>query len=387
MAKQIIDSVGIEMEFMNINRTDPRFISRIRTNLRNYKLGHDASCETPIFAIGNHEITLDTKKARQLLENLTNKIVIGGELASPIIDTISPDWILEIHKLCSILKEYGEIEDTPRASFHVHINLSREAPLYVILNLLKLTLEYEAILFRLGGMGRRQRGEQNQYAYCRPYLGNGPPVINIRTINYPILNPKDLLESTSIQQFFTRYGNAYHLAENGAKYITPRYMSVNFYPILTQGSLEFRTANKTLNPRYIIAWTNFCKAIVKRAFSTSDIQLIDPLPLADNKTISTREFIYRIETLNLDEATLNTLIEIWETSPTPIFDNKWMYSHLEEPTRLDPEIYAPTPLPKKTKIVEPKIIDVRNAERNNDPDHENDVEKFLNENPDIDDEQ
>lgn len=362
MPKQIIDSVGIEMEFMNIDRSDPKFILQIKSQLRNYELGHDASCETPAFSIGKHQIELNSRKAKELLNNLTKKIIIGGEIASPIIDTLSPDWIKDIHTLCTILKNHGEKEDTPRASFHVHVNLSREAPLYVILNLLKLTLEYETILFRLGGMGRRHRGEENQYAYCRPYLENGPPVIKIRGLNYPILVPEDLLNSNSLHIFFERYGHASALALDKIRYVTPRYMSVNFYPILTQGSLEFRTANKTLNPRYIIAWTNFCKAIVKRAFATSEIELYKPLPLAANKIISTREFLLKINPLNLDITTINTLIEIWETSPTPIFNNIWMYSHLENPTIFNAD-YKPIPLPKKTKINESNIIDLRFIER------------------------
>lgn len=359
--KEIIESVGIEMEFCSINRSDPNFQERLYGTLLGYKVEHDASVETPLRTFLNYPVILKDAKAIKRLSPFLGRLTVGGEIISPIRNSNSPHWVEEIENLCEILIEHGETEDTVRDSFHVHVNITRDVPLFVLKNVLQFTLAFEAFFFRLGGMGRPNRGITNDYIFSRPYLGNGPPVIVHGRRNYPIMNPDHLMDAKDKEDFFRKYGDAYFLAGRVGKYVTPRYMSINFYPILTQGSLEFRTANKTLNPRYIIAWTNLCKAIVSKSFSSRKLTIEGLYPLAENRDIPTREFLRAIEMLELDNDTQSVLLEIWETSPVPIFDNVWRYSHLPNPTGYSND-YLPDPLDIKTKVEKARHIDVHALE-------------------------
>ena len=359
-AKEIINSVGIEMEFMNINKDSQDFKESIRHQLAEYKILHDASCESLEDQFLGKKIVFGNKRSKKVFKNLINSIVIGGEIISPIRNTLSPIWMTEIERLCEILKAHGEKEDTTRDSFHVHVNLSKEVPLFVLKNILKLTLKYEAFLYRLGGMGRMNRGIVNDFMFARPYTPNGPPVIKYNNQNYPILNANTMLQAETKEDFFGAYGDSYVPIET--KYVTQRYMNVNFYPVLSQGSIEFRTANKTLNPEYIIAWTNFCKALVTAAFSSSDIPIERIYTLASNTDISLAEFQYEINQLPIDKETIFILSQIWESSPTPHFDNKWRYSHLREPTGFTHANYMTEPLNKKIKVENANVIDLHRLE-------------------------
>ena len=330
-AKELINSVGIEMEFMTINRDSRTFRADFKEVLMDYKLDHDASCETLKPTLIDLPIIFTNKKAEKKLAPFLRTIIIGGEIISPIRNTLSPTWITEIHLLCDLLKEYGEQETTIKDSFHVHVNLSREVPLFVIKNILNFTLAYEAFLYKLGGMGRINRGVENSFIFERPYSFNGPPVVQVGRANYPIFKTENLLKAESKEQFFTYYGDSTRLLDQGNKYIVQRYMSVNFCPILTQGSIEFRTANKTLNPQYIIAWTNFCKAIVATSFKSNVPTQHRFRTLAENIDIPFDTFFDETKILQLDDDTLNILQEIWQLSPTPEFDNIWRYSHLRKP--------------------------------------------------------
>lgn len=332
---QIIDSVGIEIEFSEVDRKSRNFLNDIQSNLPRYQVKHDASCETPTATFGGVPVNFGSDADRKIMSQFCAKAIIGGELASPIIDSNAKQWINEVVLFCDILKAHGETENSKRDSFHVHVNVSREAPLYVLQNLVRMILAYEAIMFRLGGMGRMNRGEENQYTYQRPYLGNGPPIVSYEKSLYPILSPEHLLASTSIEQFFERFGDSWHCKNKVGRYVSQRYMVVNFYSILNLGSLEFRTANKTLNPEYIIAYTNFCKAFVQKAWERNIEEELQGLerPLYENREISVEEFDNAMSMLNLLKGdTINALLRIWSSSPTPRFDNVRRFSHLPEPS-------------------------------------------------------
>jgi hypothetical protein len=210
-------------------------------------------------------------------------------------------------------------------------------------------------------MGRNNRGEENFFCYQRPYLGNGPPVVMIGKENYPILCYEDLMQSKDKEEFFGRYGDSYYHFDHRARYVTQRYMVTNFYSILSMGSFEFRTANKTLNPRYIIAWTNFCKAFVQKAWVGPSLldEITFEMPLYKGNVISMDEFLNALKFLPLLEpSTIDILLEIWESSPTPRFDNKWRYTHLRDPTKFSTIMYAPHTI--SGKIEKPVFEDIHN---------------------------
>jgi hypothetical protein len=374
MDHEIIESVGIEMEFSNLDRKSNKLQHTLHEkNLRNYRLVHDASCESmrEFFADTDLPIEFAEEDALKTLAPIVRRAIIGGEIVSPIRHSGRKDWIKEIYNLVEVLQQFGEDESSERDAFHVHVNVSQSIPLYAMQNLLRITMNLEAILFRLGGMGRINRGVSNNYAFCRPFLGNGPPVIsqqwrNGRISNIPICKPEEMMLSESKEEFFNRFGDSLHHARNGARYVTQRYMCVNFFPILTQGSFEFRTANKTLNPDYIIAWTNLCKAIVDKSFTSRDIESYDKVirPLHENKEIPVEELLEALSYYDkLDEDTIAVLLDIWEKSPTPMFDNAWRFTHLREPTRFRDTKFAPKSLGEEP-IEKATFIDIHHIQEN-----------------------
>ena len=371
---EIIDSVGIEVEFSNFNRNDKNIQSIISKNLPGYKHVHDASCETPIATFANTGLRIDFEDDNDFdkLEQVCAPATIGGEIVSPIRNSCGPDWIKEIFKLCELLWDLGEDENSSRDSLHIHVNVSHDAPFFVIRNLLKLTATFEAILFRLGGMGRINRGIENNYCYMRPFLGNGIPIIQQNWKNkrrrLPIMIFDDLMNAKDKNEFFDRYGDSRIQAGGRTRYVVQRYMCVNFYPILTQGSFEFRTANKTLKPEYIIAWTNFCKALVEKAYSTRDEKSFEDAvrPLAENREISEEEFLSSLSYLSaLDMDTTEVLTQIWNLSPTPEFDNILRYTHLENYPTYSGQYgdYLPAELPTETEVNKAEFTDVHALNR------------------------
>lgn len=378
MDAEIIDSVGIEIEFSCFDRQNHAILKTTQKQLPQYKLVHDASCETPATYLHGTSlpIELQGENDEKLLSPLLRHTIIGGEIISPIRHSNSPEWVKEVYKLCDLLWEFGETEESKRDSLHIHVNVSQSIPLYALKNLLKLTASLEAIMFRLAGMGRENRGEENNYCFCRPYLGNGPPVLRMKIankagdgyemINVPIVNFDDLMNSETKRDFFDRFGDSINHAEHRRRYVTQRYMVVNFYPVLTQGSFEFRPANKTLNPEYIIAWTNFCKAFVEKAFTTKDTESLENIqrPLYENRDISYEEFLHALSYLPInDEDTMYVLSEIWTKSPTPKFDNVWRFTHLRDPTYYRRGArYIPEPLRKNIKIEDAVFLDIHHFE-------------------------
>jgi len=374
MNHEIIESVGIEIEFSNLDRRSKKLQQNlINKNLRNYRLVHDASCESmrEFFADTDLPIEFTGKDDLETLAPIVRKAVIGGEVVSPIRHSGHKDWIKEIYDLVEVLQQCGEDENSERDSFHVHVNVSQSIPLFAVQNLLKITLILEAILFRLGGMGRINRGVSNNYCFCRPFLGNGPPVIaqkwgNGKISNIPICDPEKMLNAESKEDFFNYFGDSLYYAQHNVRYVTQRYMCVNFFPILTQGSFEFRTANKTLNPEYIIAWTNFCKAIVDKSFTCKDDESYEKLyrPLYENREISVKELIEALSYYpKLDEDTVDVLADIWEKSPTPMFDNLWRFTHLKEPTRYNDSKRAPKSL-GDVEILDAEFVDIHQIQEN-----------------------
>jgi hypothetical protein len=374
-AEEIIDSVGIEMEFSSIIRDSREFMNAATKLVPGFQLDHDASCETPEIVLGNIPIRFKSDKDQAILGGLCRKAIVGGEIKSPISMSTSDEWAHSVYNLCELLKSFGETEESQRDSLHVHINVSKEIPLFVLKNLIRLATAFEAIIFRLGGMGRMNRGESNDFIYQRPFLGNGPPVVWDYDVTgkdkhcYPAMNIDDLMSSATKREFFERYGNAYSFAQR-VRYSTCRYMVVNFYSILTYGSLEFRSANKTLNPDYILAWVNFARAFVEKAFVGRDESFFEQIarPLSDNREIPTHEFVTALGYLNsLDVTTKNILLEIWMASPTPKFDNVWRFSHLPQPTRFgNTTVYRPNHVDPLT-VQNARFVDLHVLEGNPPP--------------------
>lgn len=359
-----IGDVGLEYEFSNCMRDTEKFNNMVNNTLPGWSIVHDASSETPRLSIGEYPIKFSNENELQEYVKITKdtKIkVFGGELTSPIL---TPDAIYQnIYKLVDLLIDANEIIHE-RGSFHVHVNVGGSAiTLSALKKVLRIINSIEAILYRLGGLGRINRGESNHFIYQRPYLGHGPIVYKHGNRYIPILRPEDLLASESKKEFFDRCGDLIKLFNNGDKYVTPRYMGTNFFSILRYGSIEFRYANTSLNPAYLNSWVELCRAIIFTAFDSRDHDLFhNELPLYKNEEVSDNHFSQLIQMLGLNESSCIGLFDAWRNSPTPKFNNIWTTSHLKNPTIFDPredtKFYLPKEISGEDKVQTPSIVDV-----------------------------
>lgn len=352
---------GIELEFSNVNRGGQNFSREFAKLFPNYRKDHDASCETPSrYNINNIPVIPSNNEDANVLRKLCRKeIMIGGEIISPILGSKKP-WIEDVYKLCDLLWRYGENSaESLRDSLHVHVNVGKTVTLDKILRLLTLHNQLEAIMYRLGGMGSINRGIENSFLYQRPYLGNSPPVVKNNRYYYPIFDLNDLMNAESKTDFFDKLGDSNYWYARNRKYVTQRYMGLNFYSIPFFGTVEFRHSNKTLIPEYIIAWVNFCIAFTRLC---DEILPFDDSfrPLYENRDISDGEFIDILHRFDLDNDYKMILLEIWQKSPTPVYDNLWRLSHLtsrSQETFYEGIEYHPKNLSTKTKVELPNHVD------------------------------
>lgn len=328
-----IGDVGLEIEFTNINRNLGSFVNEM--NMAGLQVVHDASNETPRLCIQNLSVRVQpgTEDFNLLAGKLRlNHSVVGGELVSGIYFIDDDSWKRKIHTVTGTLSKYGETEICTRDSLHVHVNIGNAVDHRVLIRLLNMAMAYEYILYKLGGMGCINRGAENSFIYQRPYTPKGPPVVKNR-YNYPIFYVEDLLNTKNKVEFFDTYGDSGRQADNNNRYVTQRYMGINFYSVLVHGSLEFRHANKTLNPEWIIAWSEFCSAFVKKAFFQSPDEtefIMRPLTIGG---ISDNDFIDVINSFAfLSKESSQSLIEIWKRSEEIHYEDAWTYSHLKNPT-------------------------------------------------------
>jgi hypothetical protein len=107
--------------------------------------------------------------------------------------------------------------------------------------------------------------------------------------------------------------------------------------------------------------------LVEKAFSTRDEKSFEDIsrPLAANKEISENELIRALSYLgSLDQDTISQLVEIWNLSPVPKFDNIWRYTHLQEPTLFTRDTeYRTKPLVDVKSVQKSAFIDFHNLER------------------------
>jgi len=326
---------GFELEFTQVNRDNGSFNREFHT-LRDYQIVHDGSVETPILSLGNKLIDVEQTSDKDLSKLLDANIRMrgGGEIVSPILSDVI-DWRRHVYKICTILRLYGEPETTSRDSFHVHINVGNSVSLVSLKNILRRFSNCEAILYRLGGMGRPNRGVDNDFIFQRPYVLYGPIAVEYKSYVVPSLNYDTLLKATTKQEFFDMLGSSTYHMRNGVKYITTRYMAVNLFCVLTYGTVEVRHANKTLDADYLIAWIDLCRELVKSCIEPyQEKDYIDNIQmyLAYNRAVDYDEFNEFLNCLKLSSNTIMTLHEIWNASPTPYFDNVPRFSHLQNPT-------------------------------------------------------
>jgi hypothetical protein len=360
---------GLEYEISYIDRNNAGFNKKLKELQMKFNVffncEHDGSCESPdVLAGSNKHVRTSSKNLVPTLTNQFGISTVGGELVSQIISPNDcKEWYDAIYKLTEILQSYGESEDSLRDSLHVHVNLGNSFGVNELVNLVKMCLSVESLLFHLGGLGKINRGFDNDFIFQRPLYY--PPVVRSNSSYFLAYEMSKVLNATSKKEFFEAFGNCdYHL-RNSNKYITPRYTCVNFTSLYRFQSLEFRTANKSLNPSYVIAWVEFCRAIVYEAIYgglSKEIFQKERL-FSDNYETTIEEFSQILDNFTLLKPSIkNVLYDIFEGTPVPTFENMFVKCHLGKTTYythyLGKSITSKVKEPKTSHVREIKLNDV-----------------------------
>jgi hypothetical protein len=366
---EICKTVGIEFEMENTHKG--------RISLRNFRTTNDASVESDAELCGGIPVTFSDEETKKLFKDRRSRSVIGGELVSGILNTDDDNHLRILKELTSELIALGESEESFRAGIHVHLSFGGIS-LDILKSVLKLGANLEDVFFLLGGMGYEFRGIKNDSTYCRPITKFGPPVVKIPYGHGQILNIKDLMESKSMGEFKHKMGNLDLFGGN--RYVPIRYMWLNFYNIWNnRQTLEFRLFNKTLNPYYIYAVIEVCKAFGSLALQkglNKDYENLKENSVFDyrSKEEIVHSFLNFAEEIRLPDQIVDISINIMDKTPIESIrlDRKYVASHLQyhhggDKTQkhfYDSEFHYK---PKKVtaKIHKPNFVDIHNLRAQN----------------------
>lgn len=318
----ILDSAGIEIEFAGIS------MSLLKKKIpRGWKLERDGSLTREVPTIAGREVSLEL----QSLSRYTNvqRTTIGGELVSPILSfehtrrlTKDVEYILDILK-----QESERVSDL--ASIHIHIYAGKYPPLEFLRNYIMLVRAIEAPVFRLSvGESKEHRGVTNDdYLYCRPITGDGPQFVQDSETGMwmKAFDLDKMLKYAKTANDMIRAWCRSDYQPN--KWVPGRYYWTHFVSLYRQGTLEFRQFNQTMHTKYILAWLDLSRAIVKKAWSgrcnLPEFGLGQQAPIGDSGTFRFENFLEIItaDLFRLPE-TVETLEELWykskwQSGPSP----------------------------------------------------------------------
>lgn len=330
---ELFNSVGIELEVENVKQSDVNFTPNL------FRIHRDASCESDGYSSNQFNIDIENS-CSELVEKLhLSRQTLGCEfVTSSVLDTSTKDYLYTLKALTNFLLSKGENPKSYRAGFHVHINLSYN--LRILKSVLRLSRHLEQVLYLLGGMGYDYRGFKNDSTYCRPITKFGPVCVPTGSGEFSqVFTLTELLKCKNTAEFKVKYGDIANLRES--HYIPIRYHGINLLPLFTQGSLEFRMFNKSLNPYFLMAIIEFCKAFAEFAVHSSFDSLKEENLLKENsvfdlegeinrpKIIET--FTHFLELSNLrDEQVIEILYDILYKSSVDslVLPNEYIFSHL-----------------------------------------------------------
>jgi len=292
MSNTLIDSIGIEIEFANIQKSHSATLENIT-----WRTVEDGSCRSRRGIVPGLPIEV---------EGGNESALFGGEFVSPIIDTsTNKKWKDTVRRILDWLAESGE-GLAATTSIHVHVNAAG-IPMFALQNLLKLGLFLEAGMFRLScaEMGVHRGALHLDYGYCRPLGREGPPVVRcVDEELRPVFDTSKLVKMKTLTHL--RQGLGRFDQHSGSKYHEARYVWLNLISLYQLGSIEFRLFNSTFGYRNVLAWVDLCQNIVRASFlptvelqenplGTTNIQLedmVEVVGLRENKTIYTLEELW-----------------------------------------------------------------------------------------------
>lgn len=293
-----------------------------------FSFSHDASTFTPIKATSS--FLKVNKEASKYLRVQTK--TFGCEVISTYpLKLNDEEDILAIKEVLDNMYLYGGESTSERSGIHIHITVPKS--LKILKNILIHAVNNEDIFYYLGGMGQEFRGIHNGSIYCRPMTKKGPPVVRGKSSRTyaQVLNVRDLLESSSLEEFAERYGN---ILNTGVRHYPPsRYTWINFVTIFRQGSLEYRVFNTTIASQILKATIAFCLDFTKYclidAFTTDETELdVHSIFSEHSKESILERFLELANRINLSEKYTQILYEGIVNVPKIELVNEYVFSHL-----------------------------------------------------------
>jgi hypothetical protein len=340
-------------------------------------VGTDASTQYYVFRTSTVRrqinISYHTLMGRKLYENGRNSdLKIAGYeiITTPVsVSELEP---LMFHTT-RLLKEAGDwLSD--RTAVHFHVGFVNN--LRLLKNLMKISLMVDPLLFRIGGMGRRNRGYINHFAYCRPLLHS--TAVNVVTKDVfkksqyaKIVNPKAALDAESIAGFWAALGVRYGMGGGSTKYWPTRYSGINFYAIPQHGTIEYRHFNKTLDTLSIMSIAKFVRGITELAtlLSKKDEIAFDIVPSdVEISESDGSDILYRLYAMcqNADVEDLPTdvemscLLDLLRTSHMDAIPPIPVLTHLKENNTITMEQVVDGKLELVPQIIPAQFIDIHN---------------------------
>lgn len=96
-----------------------------------------------------------------------NNEYIGGEINSPILQNKEKCWN-ELKQVCELLNKIEDIDINNQCSIHIHISKDMFTELKEILNLIKIWIIYEDIIYRIG-YSEKDTPRQTLSKYAKPF--------------------------------------------------------------------------------------------------------------------------------------------------------------------------------------------------------------------------
>lgn len=361
MSQTFIESgitCGIEFECDNL--TSEQVSRGFRGN--NWRVTHDASIETDTRYVSNLFVEIPGKNTNILS---SQRITIGTEIVSPILNSDSEEFYRVIENLVNFLQNEGETEQSDRSGIHFHISLPSPR-LTVIKNIIRLGLHYESLFFKLGGMGYNQRGEKNDSIYARPYSQWGAPCVPLSNGRMgQCFELETILKCREQETFWQYFGD---MPYQDQRYTPIRYQWLNIYPLYPghehKGTVEFRIFNKTLNPDFIYCTFMACRNFIDLANKYGYDALKEMELLDQNSVFEDCDNIFLLDEFstisNLDSKTVKILRQIIDRTPNVNIEKGYVSTHLMR--RLghrfwDNTSYSPKSIPP-SEIRTPKFVDI-----------------------------
>lgn len=293
---QFLSTVGLEIEGTFLDRRSVMNIvgGRLMNYLENSSLTvhRDASNEwdAEVLRLGDSNRILmsstHTPEAYRLSHlRVTENTRMGYEIITNALEL--PEMEALVYPLLQCLESAGDIPSN-RSAIHFHVGFAHN--LRMMKNLLRLSLTLDPILFRLGGMGGKNRGYINNFAYARPLLHSCVvPVRRIDDDGEPsryrkyayVINPMKALEAVTMEEFWASFG--YHSSMGVPKYHPMRYTGCNMFSILAHNTAEWRHCNNTFNPHLVVAIMKFMRGVVELSTALGKHANIE-LPILDSAT-------------------------------------------------------------------------------------------------------